>query len=168
MDRLQSVSTPAGGGETFPDNARREPYPTDVAGGGRDPATGRFAAGNSGRPRGSKNKVTIAREFLESESETLVAHVLASALAGDPVAQRACFTRLLPPRRDMPVEVNLPPIANAADALAASSNVVAMVGEGRLTPVEGARVVGLIAEHLRIVDTADLERRAAARAATRA
>ncbi len=162
MDRLQSVSNPPApdpsAGETFPDNAGISPFPTEGAA-GREPGTGRFATGNPGRPKGARNKVTLAREFLESESETLVAHVLASALSGDAVAQRACFTRLLPPRRDLPVEFEVPPIVTAFDALRTMGIVTAMVGEGRLTPSEGQKVASIIDIHRRAIETAELERR---------
>jgi hypothetical protein len=54
-----------------------------------DASTGRFAAGNPGRAPGSRNRASLARDMIESESEMLVAQVLAHALSGDPISQRA-------------------------------------------------------------------------------
>jgi hypothetical protein len=125
----------------------------------RDPATGRWAPGNHGRLKGTKNKLTFAREMLRAESEELVARVLADALNGDAVAQRACLARLLPPRRELPGEVNLPPIVTAHDAMVASGTVTAMVGAGRLAPSEGYRLAGIIEMQRRAIETDTLERR---------
>lgn len=150
------ANTPSG--ETFPDNHRCSPIRSGEMA-GRDPASGRFGPGNPGRPKGIKSKLTLAREMLESESEALVAHVLASALAGDPIAQRSCFTRLLPPRRDLHVEVDIPPIVTAADALRTMGVVTAMVGEGRLTPTEGYKLATIIDLQRRAIETCELERR---------
>src|SRR5438876_98002 len=66
----------------------------------RDPETGRFAPGWTGRPKGALNKSTqLARELLEGEAEHLVRHLIALGLSGDSLALRVAVTRLLPVRR---------------------------------------------------------------------
>jgi hypothetical protein len=53
---------------------------------GRNTA-GQFASGNSGRPRGSRNKATLAIEsLLQGQAEALTQTAIAKALDGDTVA----------------------------------------------------------------------------------
>jgi hypothetical protein len=130
-----------------------------LAGASSAPATtGRWAPGNHGRRQGTRKKLSLARDMLEAESEELVARVLADALNGDAVAQRACLARLRP-RRELPVEIDLPPIVTAHDSIVASGTVTAMVGEGRLTPSKGYRLAGMIEMQRRAIETDALERR---------
>ena len=65
----------------------------------------------SGRPAGSQNKTTQAlQQLLEGEAERITRKAIDLALAGDLSAIRLCRERLLPPRKDRPVQVDLPPI----------------------------------------------------------
>ena len=59
--------------------------------------------------------------------------MVARALAGDWTAQRACFLRLVPPLREPPVEIALPPIASAVDAAEAGLTLIASVAAGAIT-----------------------------------
>jgi hypothetical protein len=127
---------------------------------GRDPDTGRFTEGWSGRPRGSLNKATIiARNLLEDQAETFARSLIALALAGDTQALRVCSTRLLPARRDLPVDIELPAIVTAHDAMIAAGKVTEMIAQARLTPSEGQKLANIIEVQRRAIETADLERR---------
>ena len=113
-----------------------------------------------GRPKGSRNSVTLAMEALiEDRSEEIMNKTIDKAVAGDAHMLRALMRTMVPPRRDRPVEFELPPINTAADALAASSAVLAECAAGTLTPSEAREVMGLIATHVRTVEVAELERR---------
>jgi len=58
---------------------------------GRNTA-GQFSAGNSGRPKGSRNKATIAIEsLLKGQAEALTQTAVTVALEGDSVALRLCM-----------------------------------------------------------------------------
>src|SRR5713226_1671185 len=79
----------------------------------------------SGRPKGARNRATLAVEaLLDDEAEALTRKVVAMALEGNIAALRLCIERLSPPRRDRSVEFNLPKMESAADAVAASSAVL--------------------------------------------
>jgi hypothetical protein len=76
---------------------------------------GRWAKGTSGnqsgRPAGSRNKATEAlQQMLEGEAERITRKAIDLALGGDLTAIRLCMERLLPPRKDRPVQIDLPPI----------------------------------------------------------
>ena len=134
----------------------------DAADAGRGP-DGRFGAGNSGRPRGARNRLTVFLEsVLEEEAEALTRRVVDMAGKGDVGALRLCLQRLLPARRDLPVEFDLPDIVTIADAERASSAVLAAVAKGELTPGQGESMMRLLAAHRQMVETGDLERRLAA------
>ena len=70
-----------------------------------------FEPGNPGRPKGSRNKATLAAEaLLDGEAETLTRKAIDLANAGDTTALRMCIERILPARKDRPVSITLPPI----------------------------------------------------------
>src|SRR6478672_5742857 len=93
---------------------------------GRKQATGKFQPGRSGnptgRPRGSRNAVTLAVEaLLEGEYETLTRRAIELAKAGDMQALRLCLDRIAPPRKDSLVGFTLPKLVCAKDAVKASA-----------------------------------------------
>ena len=63
---------------------------------GRNTA-GQFTTGNTGRPRGSRNKITLATEsLLQGQAEALTQTAVTKALEGDSVALRLCMERIAP------------------------------------------------------------------------
>jgi hypothetical protein len=84
------------------------------------------------------------------------------ALAGDTVALRLCLERLCPPRRNRPINLDLPAIETLADASAAVSRVIASTAAGELTPDEAGSVIALIDAKRRILADVDLEARVTA------
>lgn len=124
---------------------------------------GRFKPGNPGKPRGARHRVTRAIEaLLEGQHEALTQAAIDKALEGDTVALRLCLDRLAPPRRDAPVSIDLPPVKTAADAVSASSAILASLTAGEVTPDEAGRIMALLTAHKAIVETGDLEQRIAA------
>ena len=70
---------------------------------GRNTA-GQYSIGNSGRPRGSRNKATLAIEsLLKGQAEALTQTALTKALEGDSVALRLCMDRIAPLPKDATV-----------------------------------------------------------------
>ncbi len=124
---------------------------------------GQFAAGNSGRPKGARHKVTRAVEaLLEGDAVALTRKAVEMALDGDTVALRLCLEHQVPARKDSPVSFEAPKIESAADASAALAAIVNAVATGDLTPSEAASLSGLIESFRRTLETEDLERRVTA------
>lgn len=122
-----------------------------------------FEAGNPGRRRGARHRVTVAVEaLLEGQHEALTQKAVEKALEGDTVALRLCLDRIAPARRDAPITIELPAVTSAADAVTASAAVLAAVAAGDCTPDEGGRVMALLTAHKAIVEAGDLEQRIAA------
>ena len=85
----------------------------------------------AGRPRGSRNKASLRmQEMLEQRAEELVNKLVAMAIAGNIGALRLCLDRLVPARRDEPLFCELPPLAKAADAVAATAAIVSAAAAG--------------------------------------
>ena len=122
---------------------------------------GQFSSGNSGRPKGSRNKATIAIEsLLKGQAEALTQTVVAKALEGDSVALRLCMERIAPAPKDQPVSFSIPEMNNALDASEAAGSVLTAVSTGELTPIEATRVMGLIDSYRRSLELTDIEERA--------
>ena len=126
---------------------------------GRNTA-GQFSAGNSGRPRGSRNKATLAIEsILEGQAEVLTQKAVTKALEGDSVALRLCMERRAPAPKDQAVSFSLPQMNNALDASEAAGSVLNAVSNGELTPIESTRVLGLIESYRRTLELTEIEER---------
>ena len=111
---------------------------------GRNTA-GQFTEGNSGKPKGSRNKATIAIEsLLEGQAEALTQTAISKALDGDSMALRLCMDRIAPLPKDTTISFPLPHMENANDASKAAGSVLKAVSIGEITPIEGSRVMGLI------------------------
>jgi hypothetical protein len=114
----------------------------------------------SGRPPGSRNKATLAMEaLLEGEADQLTRKAIEMALQGNPVALRLCLERLLPARKDRPIELNLPPVQSAKQISEAMGTVVAAIGDGQITPNEGQVLANVLAVQSEFVEAEQLEQR---------
>ena len=121
---------------------------------------GKFSNGNVGRPKGSRNKTTIAIEnLLEGQAEALTQTAISKALEGDSIALRLCMDRIAPPMKDKPVVFPLPKMRDALDASEAAGSVLSAVSDGTITPIEGTRVMGLIDSYRRTLELTEIEQR---------
>ena len=121
---------------------------------------GKFSNGNVGRPKGSRNKTTIAIEsLLQGQAEALTQTAIAKALDGDSTALRLCMDRIAPPMKDKPVVFPLPQMLDAMDASEAAGSVLSAVSDGTITPIEGTRVMGLIDSYRRTLELTEIEQR---------
>ena len=70
-----------------------------------------------------------------------------------------CLERIIAPRRERPLHLDLPPIRNAADAAAAMGIITSAVAEGRIAPGEAVEVGKLVEIFLRAIEATDFDRR---------
>lgn len=124
---------------------------------------GTFGPGNPGKPKGARHKATrAALAMLDGEAEALTRQAVTMALGGDTTALRLCLERIAPPRKDAPVQFDIPPMQSAADAATAAGAVLEAVADGELTPTEGAHIMQLVETFRRTLETSELEARVAA------
>jgi F0F1-type ATP synthase gamma subunit len=114
----------------------------------------------AGRPRGSRNKMTVLMQnLLEGEAEAIARKAIEMAKAGDMAAIRVCMDRLASIRRKDPVAFELPPVDKARDTVAAVAAVVSAVAAGDLTTCEAAEVAKIIDVYVRALSTTAFEER---------
>jgi hypothetical protein len=112
----------------------------------------------AGRPRGSRNKHTIAAEKLFAEDAEVLARVAIDlAKAGDIAALRLCLDRICAPHRHR----DLPQLGVAADAVGAMSTIMKGIAEGEVSAPEAAGLAKVIQGFTQALNTADLDKRIA-------
>lgn len=120
-----------------------------------------FQPGNKfgkGRPKGSRNKTTIALEALiDGEGEEVIRTLINSAKNGNIVAARALLDRLVPPRKERPIDFELPDIETPSDIALGTEAVLRGMGDGSLLPEQAKALLGALAEHSRAIELADLD-----------
>jgi hypothetical protein len=114
-----------------------------------------FQPGNTfgrGRPRGSRNKMTLRmQELLAESSEAIFQKVIADALGGDRVAMRLCVERIVPRVKDLPVEVEIGPVSSHEEAGKAREKVLEDMARGELTPAEAKACMEVIDTRTRAI-----------------
>lgn len=133
--------------------------PTEHANGiAKDAKTGRFIRGGGGRPKGSRNKVTLAIEnMMEGEAEAITRHCIDLAKRGDPTAMKIVMDRIAPVRKGRPI-----PKLEKRDGETSIEALLRAVLDGEISPDEGKEVVGLIESAARVAATqvlADMRQR---------
>ena len=95
----------------------------------------------SGKPKGARNKTTVAMEkLLDDDAATITSKAIELAKNGDLTALRLCLERIIPPRKDRPVNFDMPEIKTHSDALVAATAIMRAVAGGDLTPSEAAEL----------------------------
>jgi hypothetical protein len=122
-----------------------------------------FEVGNTaghGRPKGSRNKATLAKsELFDEYSESVTRKCLSMALKGDPVAMRLCMERIHPTRRAMSVKFKVPRVRSLNDLPAALNSIMRAVASGKLTPAEGQQIVPLLESIGEVLSAQELQSR---------
>jgi len=117
-------------------------------------------AGGPGRPPGSRTAANRALDELAREGAAAVLKKqLEMAQAGDQRAAELVLKRAWSQPRDRLVEVDLPPVADAADLAPAIDALVSAVSTGRLTPEEGNAISDMLDKQRRAVELGLLEER---------
>jgi hypothetical protein len=114
-----------------------------------------FEPGNTfgrGRPRGSRNNTTKARELLDNYAEPLVRKLLNSALHGDMKALHLCIDRVIPVCRELPVNLGPLPSGTIAELNRSSEKILKMVAGGKLTPTQGQAMLDLIERRRHVIE----------------
>jgi hypothetical protein len=136
-----------------------EPVETgDIHAGGKWP---KGKSGNpKGRPKGARGKASLAAEALmDGGAEKITRRCIRAALAGDAIALRLCMERILPVRRDRPLDFRMKAPEKASEISAALGALIRAVGSGRLTPGEAATLAGVLKVQAQVIESADLEAR---------
>ena len=119
-----------------------------------------FQPGNPGRPPGARHKATLAAEaLLDGESEGLTRKCVELALGGDSTALRLAMERIVPPRRERPVNFRIPPLKSAEDAAVAMAAITEAVAAGELLLGEAESASALVERFVRTIEAGEFEKR---------
>jgi len=119
-----------------------------------------FEKGNPGRRKGARHKVTVAAQaLLDGEAEALTRTCIDKAKEGDMTALRLCLERIVPPRKDRPIDISLPKVETAADVAAAHGAIIEAMAMGEITPDEANTVAGVLEARRKAIETVEHEAR---------
>lgn len=123
--------------------------------------------GMSGNPAGKQpgtlnRKTMLALALLDRDLETITKVVVDAAKGGDMQAARFIVERMVPPMRERPITVDLPPIRTTAGASVAQQVILDAVARGDLLPGEGTTLAGMVEQRRKAIETEELEQRIAA------
>lgn len=132
-----------------------------------------FQSGQSGnpagRPRGSRNRRTVAEELLGDNAERIMQRAIGMAADdGDKTMLRFCVDRLVPRARHSPVAFALPPVATPADALKAMNALNQGIYDGELTSKEALELSMMVRLASHVAYETDIQRRLEKHAAEKA
>ena len=84
------------------------------------------------------------------------------AHAGNKAALRLVIERILPPRRERPMQFQLPRLETAADAVAAINAIAEGIARGELSESEAASANAVVNTFMKSLELVDYERKFAA------
>jgi Family of unknown function (DUF5681) len=113
-----------------------------------------------GRPRGSRNKKTIAAEKLFGENSVELTQT-AIGLAKDKnvTALRMCLEQIYPKARDRMTPFDLPQMAAPKDAVGAVGTIVQAVAKGELTTAQAGQLIKVVNGFSQTLWDQDIEQR---------
>lgn len=125
---------------------------------------GKFQKGRSGNPkgkmRGTKNKVTLVAEMmLQGELENICRRLIQEAISGNMQAIKMILDRILPPKRDLPVAIDLPKLENSSDALEAMASITMAISNGKISVSEGESLSRIVDIYVKAIEVHDCEMR---------
>ena len=123
---------------------------------------GGFRQGNKhgkGRPKGSKNKVTIAAEnVFVAESGAIARKATEMALEGNPAMIRLVLERIVPIKKSTPVKLDgIPIVNNASDVHLLTSFLLEAMATGKISPIDGEAFSRVVEKHINALRVNDLE-----------
>ena len=116
-----------------------------------------------GRPKGSKNRVTlVALAAMEEGGEAIARRMVELAKGGDVSAARLVLERLVPPAKERPIFIDLPDTGTTEGVAQAQGAILQAVAAGDLLPGEAATLAGVVEARRKSLETLVLEQRIAA------
>jgi hypothetical protein len=141
--------------DTMNDDSRKERAISDA----RDDK-GRFGPGNPGRPRGARNRATVAAERILDDGIGAVAEkCIELAKEGNMAAITAVLRLRIPPQRPASEPIELPKLETAKDGLAALRAITESVARGEVDGEHGRTLAGIVEVFLKSFEVVDLDAR---------
>jgi hypothetical protein len=117
-----------------------------------------FIKGNPGRRPGSKNVTTlVAKALVDDDKDELIRKGIELAKAGNVPLLKFFLERLLP--RERPINIDIPPMKSADDAIDALGKILNDIAQGHISPGEGAALAPILNSYRAAIDQAEIEKR---------
>lgn len=114
----------------------------------------------AGRPKGSRNRVTlVALAAMAEGADAIARKIVDMAKEGDISAARLVIERLVPVAKERPIFLSLPDTSSANGVAQAQSAILQAVAAGDLLPGEAATLAGIVEARRKAVETLELEQR---------
>ena len=125
-----------------------------------------FQKGVSGNPNGKKpgtrnHASRLIETMMAGDIEEITQKVINAAKSGDLIAARLVLDRICPPRKDAPIEIDLPDIKSSSDAVNVMRAIMSGVADGVITPCEAASLSGLVDSFVKSLEANEFEARIA-------
>lgn len=125
---------------------------------------GKFRKGRSGnplgRPRGVKNKATLlAEKLLENEAEEICRQAIELAKKGNIQAIKIVLDRILPPKKEIPINIDLPMLKASSDILGALNQITMAICCGKISPSDGETLTRIIEKQGKTIELNEFEQR---------
>ena len=115
-----------------------------------------FAKGNPGRPVGLRHRRTLAAEaLLDGEAEVITRKCIELAKAGDTFCIKLVLERLVPPRKELPIQFTLPPLQSGSDLTAAMAAILKAVADGKILLGQALEFAKLLEAYGRTASASD-------------
>ena len=117
----------------------------------------------NGRPKGSRNRVTlVALAAMEEGADAIARKVVDLAKEGDISAARLVIERLVPVAKERPIFLALPDTGSAKGVAEAQAAILQAVAAGDILLGEAATLAGIVEARRKAVETLELETRISA------
>lgn len=113
-----------------------------------------------GRPKGARSRIARALDSIAAQdTEDVLKTVLGLAKGGDLQAARLVLDRTWPVAKGRCVDADLKTLSGANDLPVALAGIIQLVGDGQLTPDEGASIGSLVENFRKSIELVDIEQR---------
>lgn len=129
-----------------------------------DEKQGKFQKGRSGnpfgRPKGVRNKaVLLAEKLFENETEEICRQAIELAKKGNIQAIKIILDRILPPKKETPITIDLPMMKASTDILEAINQVTLSICCGKISPSDGETLSRIIERQAKAIKMNEFEQR---------
>jgi hypothetical protein len=126
--------------------------------------SGKFRKSQSGNPngktKGTKNRATLAAEqLLQGDLDNICRRLIEEDLIGNMQAIKLVLDRVLPPKKDRVIDVQLPKLQTTDDAVNAISIIIDPVASGEITPSEGEAMSRDVDAFIKTFQAHEIEKR---------
>lgn len=121
-----------------------------------------FQKGSGGRPKGSRNRVTLlVEQLVASDAEEITRVVISKAKRGNIAAALAILRTILGPakERGLALAFKLPPLGTPADAVTAIAEIARGVAAGEIDTENAKMLISLVSEFRATIAVVDQEKR---------